>query len=109
MSTTLTMCVLAGHSHIHIGIHTQQQQWLFCACRWLVQAHSVDHMSVDCRWIGFRLDLISATTMLTAGLLSAGVRGRVTPALLGLALSHLLQMTGVMQWFVRQSAGACCG
>ncbi len=29
---------------------------------------------------------------------------QVSPALLGLALSNLLQLTGIMQWFVRQSA-----
>ncbi|KAL6756466.1 P-loop containing nucleoside triphosphate hydrolase protein [Haematococcus lacustris] len=56
------------------------------------------------RWIGFRLDLIACTTLLAAALIAAAAREAVRPALLGLALSQLLQMTGIMQWFVRQSA-----
>ncbi len=56
------------------------------------------------RWIGFRLDLISAAVMMAASLIAAAARNSVSPALLGLALSNLLQMTGLMQWFVRQTA-----
>ncbi len=62
------------------------------------------HPACLSRWIGFRLDLISAIVMLAAALVSAAARDQINPALLGLALSNLLQMTGIVQWFVRQSA-----
>jgi hypothetical protein len=54
------------------------------------------------RWIGFRLDVISATTLLATCLLAMATRGSVSPYLLGLALTYTLQLTGSMQWFVRQ-------
>mmetsp|Transcript_3038 Transcript_3038/g.8791 ORF Transcript_3038/g.8791 Transcript_3038/m.8791 type:complete len:1373 (-) Transcript_3038:1207-5325(-) len=60
------------------------------------------------RWVGFRMDaimtlFISCATFLavifnTQGLLS------VDPAILGLALTMLLQLSGLFQWAVRQSA-----
>jgi hypothetical protein len=51
-----------------------------------------------CRWIGFRLDVLAATTLLASALLAVASVDRVQPALLALALTHVLQMTGYMQW-----------
>ena len=56
------------------------------------------------RWIGVRLDLISATTLLSTALLAMATHASVSPALLALALTYTLQLTGSMQWFVRQTA-----
>jgi hypothetical protein len=42
--------------------------------------------------------MISGCVVLAAGLIAAGARRSVDPALMGLALSHLLNMTGIMQW-----------
>lgn len=56
------------------------------------------------RWIGFRLDVISATTLLCTALLAVAIQSWVSPYLLGLALSYVLQLTGYLQWFVRQTA-----
>eukprot|EP00798_Chlamydomonas_sp_ICE-L_P022324 gene22324-29400_t len=56
------------------------------------------------RWIGFRLDLIATTTLFAASLLAMVMRDSVSVALLGLALAYVLQLTGLMQWMVRQSA-----
>lgn len=55
------------------------------------------------RWLAFRLDLISATTLAGGALMGAALRGRVPVSLLGLALSYVLQLPGLMQWTVRQS------
>ncbi len=56
------------------------------------------------RWIGFRLDLICSFTLLSAAIIATALRNSVNVALLGLALTYLLQLTGLMQWFVRQTA-----
>jgi ABC-type multidrug transport system fused ATPase/permease subunit len=56
------------------------------------------------RWIGVRLDLMSATTLLSTTLLAMATHATVSPALLALALTYTLQLTGSMQWFVRQTA-----
>jgi hypothetical protein len=61
------------------------------------------------QWIGFRLDTISAATLMSAALLAVAVRSFVSPALLGLALTYVLQLTGLMQWFVRQVGGRAVG
>jgi hypothetical protein len=55
------------------------------------------------RWLAFRLDLISATSLAAGTLLGVALRGRVSVSLLGLALSYVLQLPGLMQWTVRQS------
>jgi hypothetical protein len=55
------------------------------------------------RWLAFRLDLISATTLAGGAVMGAALRGRVPVSLLGLALSYVLQLPGLMQWTVRQS------
>ncbi len=39
-----------------------------------------------------------------AGLLAMAARSWVAPNLLALALTNTLQLTGFMQWFVRQTA-----
>ncbi|KAG2425890.1 hypothetical protein HYH02_014893 [Chlamydomonas schloesseri] len=56
------------------------------------------------RWIGVRLDGVAGTTLLAAALLAMAMRSRVNTGVLALALTHVLQLTGVMQWVVRQSA-----
>jgi ABC-type multidrug transport system fused ATPase/permease subunit len=55
------------------------------------------------RWLAFRLDLISATSLAAGTLLGVALRGRVSVSLLGLALSYTLQLPGLLQWTVRQS------
>jgi ABC-type multidrug transport system fused ATPase/permease subunit len=56
------------------------------------------------RWVGFRLDSIAAMTLAAAAILAVVARGMVSPQLLGLALTHVMSIMGVMQWFVRQTA-----
>jgi hypothetical protein len=55
------------------------------------------------RWLAFRLDLISATSLAAGTLMGVALRGRVSVSLLGLALSYTLQLPGLLQWTVRQS------
>ena len=56
------------------------------------------------RWIGVRLDVISATTLLATALLAMATHASVSPALLALALTYTLQLTGSMQWWVHLSS-----
>ena len=46
------------------------------------------------RWIAVRLDAISATALTSGALLAMAIRGTVRPEILGLALTHIIQLTG---------------
>ena len=60
------------------------------------------------RWVGFRMDSLMFLFLALASFLSVlfSVQGwfSVDPAILGLALSTLLQLAGIFQWCIRQSA-----
>lgn len=60
------------------------------------------------RWVGFRMDSIMVLFLSVACFLSVVVHRQgwfdIDPAILGLALSMLLQLAGVFQWCIRQSA-----
>ncbi|CAK0732404.1 hypothetical protein CVIRNUC_000127 [Coccomyxa viridis] len=56
------------------------------------------------RWVGFRLDCLSAGTLLVGAVLAMLLRHKVSPQLLGLALSNIINLMGTLQWAVRQSA-----
>lgn len=58
------------------------------------------------RWVGVRMDLIALALLVAATLFSMAFRRIVSPALLALALTQLLQLSGSMQWAVRQTAEA---
>ncbi|GMH35448.1 hypothetical protein BSKO_03316 [Bryopsis sp. KO-2023] len=59
---------------------------------------------VSSRWVGFRLDGISASLLAGSVLLSMLLRKEVSPEIVALAMSRVLQLTGALQWAVRQSA-----
>lgn len=50
------------------------------------------------RWVGFRLDVISTLTLTSGVLLAMAIRDRISAAILALALTHVLQLTGMLQW-----------
>jgi len=60
------------------------------------------------RWVGFRMDSIMFLFISVAAFLAVLFNTQawfsVDPAILGLALSMLLQLSGIFQWAVRQSA-----
>ncbi|KAJ3021115.1 Multidrug resistance-associated protein 4 [Thoreauomyces humboldtii] len=58
------------------------------------------------RWLGFRLDVGSAMFLAIVAFGSVGLRGSLglQPGVVGLLLSYVLQLTGLLQWCVRQSA-----
>ncbi|KAL7752135.1 hypothetical protein RI367_002178 [Sorochytrium milnesiophthora] len=57
------------------------------------------------RWLGLRLDLLSTLFLAVAAYaaIAAGSQGNARPGQIGLALSYVLQLNGLMQWMVRQS------
>jgi ABC-type multidrug transport system fused ATPase/permease subunit len=59
---------------------------------------------VTSRWLGFRLDGISAALLTVLALSAAASRGVLSPALVSLSLAYALQLSGQFQWSVRQSA-----
>ncbi|KAJ3127452.1 Multidrug resistance-associated protein 4 [Nowakowskiella sp. JEL0407] len=60
----------------------------------------------DSRWLGLRLDGLSAVFMLVVTFLSLGLRQSLglLPGSIGFLLSYSLQLIGLLQWCVRQSA-----
>ena len=56
------------------------------------------------RWIGFRLDLMVAVLLTVAPLLMMSVHNKLSPRLVGLALTQSLYLAGMLQWMVRQAA-----
>jgi ABC-type multidrug transport system fused ATPase/permease subunit len=58
------------------------------------------------RWIGFRLDLMASIIIMAAPLAMVALRDSVSARLAGLALTQSLQLSGILQWMVRQAAEA---
>ena len=58
------------------------------------------------RWLGFRLDLLSNVFLVFAAYLAAILGDRVNLGLVGFALVYCINLAGVLQWVVRQSAEA---
>ncbi|XP_019731916.1 multidrug resistance-associated protein 9 [Hippocampus comes] len=56
------------------------------------------------RWLSFRLDLMAALTTLFVALIVVLISNEhISPSLKGLALSYTTQLTGMLQYMVRQS------
>ncbi|KAI8868431.1 P-loop containing nucleoside triphosphate hydrolase protein [Ramicandelaber brevisporus] len=55
------------------------------------------------RWVGLRMDTLSATFLTVAAFATVGSRSTQQAGLVGLSLSFLLQLVGMAQWALRQS------
>ncbi|KAI9241284.1 MAG: P-loop containing nucleoside triphosphate hydrolase protein [Podila humilis] len=58
------------------------------------------------RWLGFRLDALSALFLGITAMACVAVRDSQQAALVGLALNYVTQLSGELQWAVRQSVEA---
>ncbi|KAG0330085.1 hypothetical protein BG004_002186, partial [Podila humilis] len=58
------------------------------------------------RWLGFRLDAVSALFLGVTAVACVAVRDTQQAALVGLALNYVTQLSGELQWAVRQSVEA---
>lgn len=58
------------------------------------------------RWVGFRLDLVAAATLLLASIFAMALHDRLSTRLVGLALSYTLSLSALLQWATRQTAEA---
>ena len=60
------------------------------------------------RWVGFRMDALMFLLMVLVSFLSVLFQQQawfvIDPAILGLSMSMLLQLAGIFQWCIRQSA-----
>ncbi|KAI9138244.1 P-loop containing nucleoside triphosphate hydrolase protein [Paraphysoderma sedebokerense] len=56
------------------------------------------------RWLSVRLETIGGLLIFFAGLFGVISRTTVSPSLIGLSLSYALQVTGVLNWCVRQAS-----
>ncbi|XP_065096312.1 multidrug resistance-associated protein 1 [Paramisgurnus dabryanus] len=70
--------------------------------------HKVDHNQtayfprfVATRWLGVNLEFLGNGIVLAASILSVMAKGKLSPGMVGLAVSHSLQVTGFLSWIVR--------
>ena len=54
------------------------------------------------RWLGVRLEVIGSLLVFFAGMFAILSRATISPSIIGLSLSYALQVTGVLNWCVRQ-------
>ncbi|KAI8821599.1 P-loop containing nucleoside triphosphate hydrolase protein [Chytriomyces cf. hyalinus JEL632] len=57
---------------------------------------------IGARWLGMRLEYIGNSLVLTTSLFAVISRSSISPALMGLALSYVLQTTQLLQMCIRQ-------
>ena len=55
------------------------------------------------RWLGLRLDCLCFILLISSTFICISLRGSISPALIGLSLSNVLQVTNAFQWAIRQS------
>ncbi|KAI8484407.1 Multidrug resistance-associated protein 5 [Branchiostoma belcheri] len=92
-----------GLATIHAYNKTEQTVNRFLA---LLDKNSMIMFVFHCamRWLAVRLDQITITMSTVTALLVVVTHGSVPPALAGLALSSVIQMTGMFQFTVRLSS-----
>ncbi|XP_019620313.1 PREDICTED: multidrug resistance-associated protein 5-like [Branchiostoma belcheri] len=92
-----------GLATIHAYNKTEQTVDRFLA---LLDKNSMIMFVFHCamRWLAVRLDQITITMSTVTALLVVVTHGSVPPALAGLALSSVIQMTGMFQFTVRLSS-----
>ncbi|KNE56826.1 hypothetical protein AMAG_02600 [Allomyces macrogynus ATCC 38327] len=56
------------------------------------------------RWLSLRIEMIGNFLVFFAGLFGVTANGSISASLIGLSLSYALQITGVLNWCVRQAA-----
>ena len=56
------------------------------------------------RWFGMRLDFLTLLVVSSTVLIYAITKGSISPSLIGLSITYVLQLTSLFQWVVRQSA-----
>lgn len=88
------------------ALHAQDQfLWRFMGLQ-DTNTRAVFAQNACARWLGLRLDLLSAVFLLIASMVAVVISrtGTLSPALAGFALSYTLTLNGLLQWMVRQSA-----
>uniref|UniRef100_A0A8C9TYC4 ATP-binding cassette, sub-family C (CFTR/MRP), member 6b, tandem duplicate 1 n=1 Tax=Scleropages formosus TaxID=113540 RepID=A0A8C9TYC4_SCLFO len=58
-------------------------------------------VSYFCRWLAVNLEFLGNILVLAASVLSVMGKDTLSPGIVGLAVSHSLQVTGILSWIVR--------
>jgi ATP-binding cassette, subfamily C (CFTR/MRP), member 4 len=61
-------------------------------------SHSFYMFMAASRWLGFRLDMLSAMFVIVTVFTAIAVRSTLSAGLAALSLSYTLQLTGAFQW-----------
>jgi len=88
-----------------IRAYSQQEKFVLESYR-RVDESQVAHYPAICanRWLALRLEFIGAAILFFASLFAVISRETIAPGLVGLSVAYALQITGVLNWMVRQSS-----
>ncbi|CAF1379373.1 unnamed protein product [Rotaria sordida] len=56
------------------------------------------------RWFGVRLDLMTSVLILVTAIFAVALRHQIDPSAAALSISYCINLTGLFQWAIRQSA-----
>uniref|UniRef100_A0A8C1J9L3 Uncharacterized protein n=1 Tax=Cyprinus carpio TaxID=7962 RepID=A0A8C1J9L3_CYPCA len=59
------------------------------------------YVATSCQWLAVNLEFLGNLLVLAAAILSVMGRSTLSPGIVGLAVSHSLQVTGILSWIVR--------
>jgi ABC-type multidrug transport system fused ATPase/permease subunit len=94
---------LEGSASIHV--FGWREDFVACNNALMDRSLSVYHaLCATNRWMGFRLDMLGALTVLLASLLIVAGRGTASLAVSGLALTYCLRVTQSLSFGIRSSA-----
>ncbi|XP_061926630.1 ATP-binding cassette sub-family C member 12-like [Entelurus aequoreus] len=100
---SLTTSTLQGLSTIHAFAMRDKHVQLFKSLNDINSNHFLLFIS-GTRWLAFRLDVMAASLTLLVSLFAVLTSNEhISPALKGLALSYTIQLTGMLQYVVRQA------
>ncbi|XP_061819637.1 ATP-binding cassette sub-family C member 12-like [Nerophis lumbriciformis] len=100
---SLTTSTLQGLSTIHAFAMRDKHIQLFKSLNDVNSNHFLLFVS-GTRWLAFRLDVMAASLTLLVSLFAVlSSNQHISPALKGLALSYTIQLTGMLQYVVRQA------
>jgi ATP-binding cassette subfamily C (CFTR/MRP) protein 4 len=58
------------------------------------------------RWFGLQLDILTSLLTLVTAILTVALRNQIDPSAAALSISYCINLTGLFQWGIRQSAEA---
>ncbi|XP_022801988.1 multidrug resistance-associated protein 1-like isoform X2 [Stylophora pistillata] len=88
-----------------IRAYSQQQRFITEIYRRMDESQVAHYPAISAnRWLALRLEFIGAAILFFAALFAVIARETIAPGLVGLSVAYALQITGSLNWMVRQSS-----